>query len=147
MNNDNENKKIKKENITRRLIPTGISVPEGEVHKKIKKLIASNPSLYLNETGLMHIETEYVFNTNDRVDLLLRDQYGRFIVVEVEPECEKNNHIGSAQCMKYRSLLSFERERKENEVRAILAAIKISRDVVEKAKKYNIETKEIKVQP
>ncbi len=47
--------------------------------------------------------------------------------------------------MKYRSLLSFENDRKENEVRAILAAKNISRDVAEKAERYHIETKEIDI--
>lgn len=70
---------------------------------------------------------------------------GRFVVVEVEPECEKNNHIGSAQYMKYRSLMSFENDRNEIEVRAILAAKSISKDVAEKAERYHIETKEIEL--
>ena len=142
---ENENQKLREKNKPYKHAPNYISAPEGEMHKKIKELIASNPSLYLKEPNLEHIKTEYSFKTNDRVDILLRDQYGMFVVVEVEPECEKNNHIGSAQCMKYRSLMSFENERKEGEVRAILAAKSISKDVAEKAKRYNIEIKEIDI--
>ena len=143
--NESENKRLEEKHIPSKHVPTNISLPEGEMHKKIKELIASNPSFYLKEPNLEHIQTEYIFETNDRVDILLRDQYGRFVVVEVEPECEKNNHIGSAQCMKYRSLMSFENDRKENEVRAILAAKSISKDVAEKAERYHIETKEIDI--
>jgi hypothetical protein len=120
-------------------------LPEGEVHKKIKSLIANNPQLLLDEAGLKLIRPEYPFDTNDRVDILLRDQYGRFVVVEIKSECEKGNHLGSAQCMKYRALMSFEYDRKETEVRAILVALRISDDVVEKARRYGIETKEIKL--
>ncbi len=142
--NENENKKLKeKRNIS--LHAPDITIPEGEMHKKIKELIASNPSIYLNESNLRFIKKEHIFETGDRVDILLQDQFGRFVVVEVEPECGKNNHIGSEQCMKYRSLMSFEHNRKENEVRAILASQKISKDVAEKAERYKIETKEIKL--
>ena len=116
-------KKPKEKHIPSKNAPTNISLPESEMHKKIKELIASNPSFYLKDPNLEHIKTEYIYKTSDRVDILLRDQYDRFVVVEVEPECEKNIHIGSEQCMKYRSLMSFENDRNENEIRAIFLRI------------------------
>jgi len=142
---EKENQKLKEKKVPYKHAPNISSAPESEMHKKIKESIASNPSLYLKEPNLKYIKTEYKFKTNDRVDILLRDQYGRFVVVEVEPECEKNNHIGSAQCMKYRSLMRFENDRNENEVRAILAAKSISKDIADKARRYNIEIKEIDI--
>ena len=121
------------------------SVPEGEIHKKLKELISANPSKYLDEMGIELIEIEHSFITGDRVDILLQDKCGRFIVVEVEPECKVANHIGTAQCMKYRSLMAFESNRFDNEIRALLVATKIAKDVNNKAKKYNIEVKEISI--
>jgi hypothetical protein len=114
---------------------------EGELHKTIKYAIQDNPELLLGEEGLCHVKTEYLFSTSDRVDILLIDKFKRFVVVEVEPACENGYHIGTAQCMKYRSLMAFESDRREHEVRAILAAPTVSKDVLDKAIVYDIEVK------
>ena len=119
---------------------------EGELHKFIKEKIAENPSDVLNEEGLELIKMEYEFKTNDRVDVLLIDRFGRYVVVEVEPECVNGNDIGSFQCMKYRSLMAFQTNRKNDEIRAILAAPIVSQEIIEKAKKYKIEVKIVRVQ-
>lgn len=114
---------------------------EGEMHKRIKISIQNNPELLLGEIGLKHIKTEYFFITSDRVDILLMDKFKRYVVVEVEPECINGNDIGSAQCMKYRSLMAYETNRKEYEIRAILATPIIDNDIASKSEAYDIQVK------
>jgi hypothetical protein len=118
-------------------------VGEGELHRALKDAVAQEPSRVLGEDGLRLVKKEYEFITNDRVDVLLEDQIGRLVVVEVEPACPSGAIIGAAQCMKYRALIAFETGRQVAEVRAILTATSISADVREAANKYNIEPKEV----
>lgn len=112
---------------------------EGDTHKLMKERIADDPGGILMETGLRLIKKEYKFITNDRVDILLEDKYGRLVVVEVEPDCAPGNEIGPAQCMKYRSLIAFETNREINEIRMILAAQTIADDIAAKSKRFSIE--------
>jgi len=120
-------------------VPTG----EGEVHKLLKERISANPEIVLNEKGLKLIKQEYEFITKDRVDILLEDKYGRFVVVEVEPDCPPGAEVGAAQCLKYRALMAFETNRETNEIRAILAARTISDEIIQKSTRFSIETKTI----
>ena len=117
---------------------------EGALHKELKDKIAQNPSSVLQEEGLSLIAVEYEFVTGDRVDILLRDCLGRLVVVEVEPECQDDNEIGPAQCMKYRALMAFESTRRVSEIRSILAAEVIGNGIGTKSQGYGIETKEIR---
>ena len=113
---------------------------EGELHKRIKNQVASDPAGVFSEAGLELVQMEHSFPTGDRVDVLLRDRFGRFVVVEVEPECISGDQIGAAQCMKYRALMAFEAEVPENEVRSILVATFIADDIEAKARTYSIQT-------
>lgn len=102
---------------------------EGELHKALKNLIASAPSTVIGESGITLVEEEHHFCTGDRVDVLLRDFLGRYIVVEIEQVCEMDNYIGVAQCIKYRALQAFECNMNLSEVRAILFAKRIDKSV------------------
>jgi len=140
INKDDEIQKlIQSDNLARKTYGSYGGTGEGELHKKIKEAIANNPSNVLNEDGLTLIKIEFTFKTNDRVDVLLIDKFGRYVVVEVEPECLNDNDTGCFQCMKYRSLMAFQANRKIDEVRAILAAPIISKEIRKKANNYNIE--------
>ncbi len=127
---EESNSKVNREMRQHRSVQFG-SGGEGELHKALKNLIASSPSEIIGEEGIVLVEKEHSFSTGDRVDVLLRDSHGRCIVVEVEPECEKDNYIGAEQCVKYRALQAFESNVTLAEVRAILFAKKIDRTVRE----------------
>jgi hypothetical protein len=116
---------------------------EGETHKRLKELIASDPSRYLGEVGLSTLEVEHEFETGDRVDILLQDSFGRPVVVEVEPECLANQFVGPMQCMKYRALAAFGLNFRTDEVRAFLAAASIDPSVKECCKKWEIDSFEV----
>ena len=116
---------------------------EGDEHRALKTRIASNPPSILNEEGLTLVRVEFPFATEDRADVVLRDRYGRFVVVEVEGDCGADEVVGPMQCMKYRSLLAYQMNRREHEVRAILAATGIHTRVRRSCREYKIETVEI----
>ncbi|MEX0719055.1 MAG: hypothetical protein WD509_02705 [Candidatus Paceibacterota bacterium] len=124
---------------------------EGPIHKALKLAIAANPSEMLGETNLSLVKIEYAFeDTGDRIDVLLKDRYGRYVAVEVEPECPSTHQAGPLQCMKYRALLSYRLDREVEEVRMFLVAHDISEEVKSKASKYGIECFKVpvsKVQP
>lgn len=107
----------------------GGGIGEGAIHKALKERIASDPAGTLSEPGLSHWKTEYVLPTGDRVDIILTDENGRFVVVEIEPDCCADEIIGPMQCVKYRALLSFLYGHPLDEVRAILVSPRIHDDV------------------
>lgn len=113
---------------------------EGAVHKALKAMIASDPAGALGEPGLHLVEVEYPFrSTGDRIDVLLRDETGRLVAVEIEPDCGPEHDSGPLQCMKYRALLAYAFDRRADEVRAILAARTIAPAVANRTSRYEIE--------
>lgn len=117
---------------------------EGPVHKRLKKAISENPSKLLEEGGLETFKEEYPFGaTGDKIDVLLRDRYGRLVAVEVEPECPEGHMSGPLQCMKYRALLAYHFDREVEEIRTFLVTHALHSSVEEKATKYEIECKQI----
>lgn len=112
---------------------------EGPLHKHLKESIAADPRRLLGEDGLSLVKLEYPFPTGDRIDVLLRDQFGRFVAVEVEPACSKDEVCGPLQCMKYRAMLSYIAGVPVQEIRTILASPDIHPVVQDRCRKNDVE--------
>lgn len=126
-----------------RTLPQGHPKGEGPIHKKLKAMVADDPSGLLEEEGLTHWQTEHRFPTGDRVDVVLKDKHGEFIAVEVEVDCDRNEVAGPLQCMKYGALLTYQYNRREKEVRRWLVARSIHPVVRKKCEKYGIRFTEV----
>ena len=114
---------------------------EGEKHRALKKYLAGNLSLL--GPGLKLCEVEYTFDSNDRVDILLKDSAGKPITVEVETHIPSGNYVGVWQAVKYKHLAAVESGLRCEQVRSILAAPEIPEDVKEKCKELKIEPIEV----
>jgi len=115
---------------------------EGELHRRIKDKIAADPATCLQETGLTLVRKEYPYATGDRVDVLLRDQYGRYITVEVEPTCNADEICGPLQSMKYRAMLAYLLDVPVGEVRSMLVAPEIHPAVRKRCSEFDVEVRE-----
>jgi hypothetical protein len=114
---------------------------EGPEHLALKKRIAENPAAALNELGLRLWKEEWLLPTMEKIDLVLKDNLDRFVAVEVEVDCDAAELPGPLQCMKYRAMLSYFFERPIEEVRCILVAHSIHRDVQLRCAHHSIEAK------
>jgi hypothetical protein len=112
---------------------------EGPAHLALKLAIAADPEGELAEAGLRHWATEYELPTGDTIDVVLVDAYGRFVAVEIEVDCDRQEVIGPLQCMKYRAMLGYLFRRHPSEVRAMLVAHSIHDDVTAWSRGYEIE--------
>jgi len=116
---------------------------ESVEHRELKNYVAQNPSKVLGEEGLVTIDVESSFPTNDRADIVLEDKYGRIIGTEIEVEVNDGDEQGPLQSIKYRRMLEWMFERSLGDSRSFLVANKISKKIIEKCKKYEIECFEI----
>lgn len=116
---------------------------EGEPHLALKERIADDPAGVLGEPGLRHVATELWFPTGDRIDVVLKDAYGRLVAVEVEVDCAADEVCGPLQCMKYRGLLAYRFNRDPLEVRMLLAAHSVHPAVQAKCNRFEIEVVEV----
>ncbi len=117
---------------------------EGEIHRALKDAIVADPAGILGEPGLVLIRAEYPFGaTGDRIDVLLRDRLGRYVAIEVEPECPSDHVAGPLQCMKYRALLAYQLDREVDEIRTCLVTHRLEGSVRARAEKYGIRCIEI----
>ena len=116
---------------------------EGPDHKALKEYIARDPARALGEEGIRTLEIEYTFPTGDRVDLILLDQNGRAVTVEVEVDCGEKELAGPLQCMKYRALLAYLLRRPVSEIRTLLAARSVVASIRERCEDYEIEVVEV----
>lgn len=121
--------------------PTFGGTGEGAEHRTLKERIAADPAGVLGEVGLTFWRMEWLLPTADRVDVVLKDRFGRFVAVEVEVVCGADEVIGPLQCMKYRAMISYVFERPMEEVRSMLVAHAIHRVVVDRCGDYQIETR------
>ena len=114
---------------------------EGPEHLALKELIAGNPSEILGEPGLCLWRMEWPFvETGDRIDVVLKDRFGRFVAVEVEVDCDGVHMAGPLQCMKYRAMLSYYFNRPLEEFRTMLVAHSIHRDLEDRCHRHLIES-------
>ncbi len=114
---------------------------EGAEHRALKERIAADPAGVLGEVGLRFWRLEWLLPTADRVDVVLRDRFGRFVAVEVEVACDADEVIGPLQCMKYRAMISYVFERPLEEVRSMLVAHAIHKVVVDRCANFQIEAR------
>lgn len=112
---------------------------ESAEHLALKNRIASDPAGVLQEAGLRLVEKEMRFATTDKIDVVLEDDYGRLVAVEVERDCGETEVAGPLQCMKYRALLAYRFDRDPLEVRTILAAHSVHPLVRAKCARYEIQ--------
>ncbi len=113
---------------------------EGPEHRELKERIAADPELMLGESGLKLWRVEWSLPTGDRIDVILKDSFDRFVVVEVEVDCKNDEIVGPLQCMKYRAMLSYIFGRRPEEVRCILVAHSIHSDVESRCEAHGIST-------
>jgi hypothetical protein len=116
---------------------------EGPIHKSLKEYIAAHPERAFGESGLRTLEIEYPFKTGDKIDVLLQDQDGRLVTVEVEVDCDDTEVAGPLQCMKYRAMIAYLLERRVPEVRTVLAARSMASTIKKRCSDYDIEVLEI----
>lgn len=77
---------------------------EGLIHAAIKAFIKDDPlaalgepMTYQDEDLTENLGPEIRFITGDRVDLLMKDESGRYVVIEVERHIGPGDHIGSTR--------------------------------------------------
>lgn len=118
---------------------------EKEPHRKLKEHLAHNPSQLGN--GLKLVEIEYQFNSGDKVDILLEDNSGNPVTVEVETGFSSGNgrYVGVWQAVKYQHLAAVEYGLACDQVRSILAAPEIPDDVKEECSKLEIDPKQVSI--
>ena len=91
---------------------------------------------------------EVRFITGDRVDLLMKDAAGRYVVIEVEPRIGPADNIGFHQAGKYRILVAMEKRLRPGQVRAMVAAASIDGPLAEEyTRLYGIESRVIMLPP
>lgn len=112
---------------------------ESEDHKRLKEYVAANAEDVFQEEGIKYIDTEYIFPTNDKADILLEDKYGRIIGVEVEISVDEDNISGILQAIKYRYMAEVVRDKSPGDSRSVLVAFDISNEAQNLCKKYNVE--------
>ena len=112
---------------------------EGPVHKKLKLSVASNPAAVLGEEGLRCVRIEAPFATKDRVDVVLQDRYGRYVMVEIEVDCGPNELAGPLQCIKYRAMWAYLENRPVEEVRTMLVAHSMDRNLMQRVRSAGVE--------
>lgn len=117
---------------------------EGPEHRELKKKIASNPALL--GPGLRFVQEEYQIHPplKDAADVLLQDQEGEFIPVEIETSISDKEE-GLWQAIKYKHLVATQEGIACEKVRSFLVAPSIPEDVKAKCAKYGIEFREISV--
>ncbi len=109
--------------------PYGAGGGEGDEHRVLKEYVAVNPDLVLTDSGASTIRTEYCFQTGDRADVVLRDNIGRIIGVEIEVSQPDGARDGVLQAIKYRFMLALMFGQRFPESRSLLVAYSIADSV------------------
>lgn len=111
---------------------------ESEQHRNLKENLANNPTRF--GEGLELVAIEYTFQSNDRVDILLKDTAGIPVTIEVETDQPAS---GIWQAVKYKHLAAVEYGIPCEKVRSILAAPRIPDAVRQECERLGIEPIEI----
>lgn len=105
---------------------------EGEIHAALKAKVKDDPVTavgealtYISEDLTDRLGDEISFITGDRVDLLMKDEAGNYIVIEVEPVIGPTDHIGFHQAAKYWVLIAVAKGIDLERVRRMVVATTI----------------------
>lgn len=99
---------------------------------------------YISEDLREQLGDEVPFITGDRVDLLMKDEQGNYVVIEVEPAIGPNDHIGFHQAAKYWVLVAVSKGIDLDRVRRMVVATAINRDLRDHYRhRYGIESVEV----
>ena len=102
---------------------------ESQGHLTLKEYVAANPTIVLGEPLVETVTVERAFQTGDRADIVLRDQFGRIIGLEIELDISSCDITGPLQAIKYRRMLEMVSGIKHGDGRAILVAHSIPEDI------------------
>lgn len=116
---------------------------ESREHLMLKKYVALNPESVFKEKNIHTIKVEYQFPTGDRADILLEDEFGRVIGLEIEINVEDNQFEGVLQAIKYRFMSELITEKEPGDSRAVLVAYSISKKVKALCDKYHVQHIEV----
>ena len=114
---------------------------EGELHEELKLSIAENPSQLGDGLAFEAIEHEFI--SLDKVDILLKDENGNPVTVEIESHIRPGNYVGVWQAVKYKHLAAVECGLPCGRVRSILAAPEIPYNVKMECRRLGIEHREV----
>lgn len=114
---------------------------EGEPHLSLKNSLAKHPTPF--GEGLELVGIEYTFQSNDRVDILFKDNSGNPVTVEVETHIPSGNYVGVWQAVKYKHLAAVKCGIPCEQVRSILAAPVIPDNVKQECERLGIEPIEV----
>jgi len=118
---------------------------EGSLHKKIKAHVITNIEKYFGP-GSKLIAEEYVYETNDRANLLIESgREGPLTTIEVETIVRKNDLPGLLQAIKYKYMLAVQRGLEFEDVDTYLIAKEIHPFIKKLAKRYGVKTLEVEV--
>lgn len=116
---------------------------ESSEHFLLKIYVATNPSKVINESKIQTVGIEYPYPTGDRADILLSDQFGKVLGVEIEVSVNDDQFEGLLQAIKYRYMAEVMTMRKLGDSRAILVAYTVSEKMKSLCKKYNVQCIEV----
>ncbi|HCS53139.1 hypothetical protein [uncultured Rubinisphaera sp.] len=112
---------------------------ESDAHRNLKEYVAANPSIVIGEPNVETVAVERSFPTGDRADIVLRDQFGSIIGLEIELDIPPHDITGPLQAIKYRRMLEMVSGVRHGDGRAILVAHTIPEDVRTICEQYEIE--------
>lgn len=124
---------------------------EGEVHAALKAKVKNDPVAavgealtYISEDLTDRLGDEVSFITGDRVDLLMKDEAGNYVVIEVEPAIGPTDHIGFHQAAKYWALIAVAKGIDLDRVRRMVVATTIDANLRDHYRdRYGIEWVEV----
>jgi hypothetical protein len=124
---------------------------EGPVHAALKAMVKEDPVhtvgerlTYLSEDLSERLGDEVTFVTGDRVDLLMKDETGNYVVIEIEPVIGPGDHVGFHQAAKYWVLVAVAKEIGLDRVRRMVVATSIDRELRDRYERlYGIEWAEV----
>jgi hypothetical protein len=116
---------------------------EGVEHLTLKNSVASNAALVLKEAGVVTHQIEFPFGTCDRADIVLKDQLGKVIGVEIEIAQLDGQWEGTLQAIKYRHMLAVLFNQWFDEARAVLIAYNLADSIKKLCAKYEVQAIEV----
>ncbi len=112
---------------------------ESQAHLTLKEYVAANPAIVLGELLVETLTVERTFPTGDHADIVMRDQFGRIIGLEIELDISSGDITGPLQAIKYRRMLEMVSGIQHGDGRAILVAHSIPEDVRHLCDQYEVE--------